>query len=249
MARLSPDLALPRLLERGQDEIVTLTVYRGASPVRPTSGTYTLTNESGETVSSGAVSVDSAGVASYTVAGASTTSRDYSDRWLEEWALVIDGKTERIQCDAMNVRRKLYNVVTQDTLKKLHPQIVAELLGPESPDFSAQIDEAFETFERDLIEKGNRPNLILSPWSARACVLALTLAILFRDAVTNANGESDRFRDLASSYRKEYESRFPKLTYRVDESEDGIVSDRRPAAAPVVFLSSTPRAGRRGLAE
>lgn len=249
MARLSPDLALPRLLERGQDETVTLTVYRGASPVRPTGGTYTLTDESGETVTSGAVSVDSAGVASFAVSGASTLTLAYSDRWLEEWALTIDGKSERIQCDAMNVRRKLYNVVTQDTLKRLHPQIVAELLAPESADFSPQLDEAFEQFERDLIEKGNRPNLILSPWSARACVIALTLAYLFRDAITNANGESDRFRDLASHYQKQYDARFPKLTYRIDESEDGIVSDRKPSAQPVVFLSSTPRAGRRGLAE
>ena len=249
MARLSPDLTLPRLLERGQDEVVSLTVYRGASPARPTSGTYTLTNENGETVTSGAVSVDSVGVASFTVSGAFTLTRDYSDRWLEEWALTIDAKVERIQCDAMCVRRKLYNVVTQETLKRFHPQIVTELLGPESADFSPQLDEAFEQFERDLIEKGNRPNLILSPWSARSCVAALALAYLFRDATTNANGETDRFRDLASHYQKQYETSFPKLVYRIDENEGGIVSDRRPAAVPVVFLSSTPFAGRRGLAE
>lgn len=246
-ARISARIVLPRLLERGQDETVTLALYQGASIVHPTSGTYSLVNESGETVVSGAVSVAVDGVASYAVGGASTADRDYSDRWLEEWALVVGGVTHRVQCDAMNVRRKLYNVVTQDDLKRRHPQIVAENLSPESEDFTGQIDEAFEEFERELINKGNRPNLILSPWSCRACVLALALAYVFRDAITNATGESDRFRDMAKHYMNEYESKFPKLTYRVDASEDGTVSDQRPAAQPVVFLSATPRATRSGL--
>lgn len=226
-------------------------MYRGANVAHPTAAgsTYTLTDDSGGVVFSGPVAVDSEGVASVTVGGAFTLGKPYSDRWLEEWALIFDGVTHRIRSDAMNVRRKLYNVVSQDDLKRRHPQIVAEQLAPENDDFSGVIEEAFEQFERDLIEKGNRPNLIVSPWSCRACVMALTLAYIFRDAITNANGETDRFRDLFKDYQAEYVARFPKLTYRIDAQEDGIVSDVRPSATPVLFLSSTPRAGRYGLGE
>jgi hypothetical protein len=248
-ARIAARIVLPRLLERGQDETVTLTIYRGASPVHPTSGTYTLKNENGETVVSGAVSVAVDGVASYAVGGASTTGEEYSDRWLEEWALVVDGVTHRIQCDALLVRRKLYNVVTQDDLLRRHPQLVSENLPPELDDFTGQIDEAFEEFERELINKGNRPNLILSPWACRGCVLSLALSYIFRDAITNATGETDRFDKLLKEYAAEYASKFPKLTYKIDAGEDGTVSATAKAAQPVIFLSATPRAGRRGLAE
>lgn len=250
--RIAARLVLPYLFERGQDETATVALYRGANVVRLTEAgsTFTLTDENGETVTSGAVSVDSDGVASYAVGGAFTSPLDYSDRWLVEWSLIDDeGVTHRIQCDALNVRRKLYNVVTQDDLKRRHPQIVSENLPPELEDFGGQIDEAFEEFERDLIGKGNRPNLIVSPWACRGCVLALALSYVFRDAITNATGETDRFRDLSKFYADEYKSRFPKLTYALDEGEDGRVSERRPAAEPVVFLGSKPRAGRSGLAE
>lgn len=251
MPNLAPRILLPRLFERGQAETPTLVVYSGASPAIPTAAgsTYTLTDGDGNTVVSGAVSVSSEGVASFAVGGAFTTALEYSDRWLEEWALVFSGVTHRIRSDAMLVRRKLYNVVTQIDLLRLHPQLVAEQLPPELEDFTGQIEEAFEEFNRALIEKGNRPHLILSPWSARGCVAALALSYVYRDAMTNAAGDTDRFEKLAKFYADAYESKFPKLTYRVDEEQDGTVSERRPSASPVIFLSSTPRAGRSGLSD
>lgn len=246
---LAARIVLPYLFERGQDETPTLVVYRGSSPARPTSGTFTLTDENGETIVTGAVSVSTDGVASYTVGGAFTAALDFSDRWLVEWALLIDGRTERIRCDAMNVYRKLYNVVTQEDLKRRHPQIVSEQLPPELEDFTGQIQEAFEETERTLIEKGNRPDLIVSSWSLRASVTALSLSYIYRDAITNATGDADRFKELAEFYLEEFKTRLPKLTYRVDPNGDGRVSDAKRAAQPVIFLSSTPRAGRSGLAE
>ena len=249
MANLAPRFRLPRVFERGVDAVPTLVVYSGAAPVAVTEAgsTYTVTDADGAEVFSGPVSVGMDNVVSAAVAGAFTADRDYSDRWIEEWALVIDGATHRFACDAINARRKLYNVVTQDDLKRRHPQIVAENLAPELADFSGQIEEAFEELERELIERGNRPNLIVSPWSCRACVLALALSFVFRDAITNANGESDRFRDLAKFYADEYAARFPKLTYAADANQDGKIGKVRPAASPVVFLSATPRATRQGL--
>ena len=248
-ARLAARIALPYVFERGQDETTTITLYRGGSPVRPDNvpGTYVLRDEGGAEVASGAVSVGVDSVVSATVGGASPATRDYSDRWTFEWLLQVEGKLERVRNDAMLVRRKLYNVVTQEDLKRRHPQIVSENLPIESGDFSGPIDEAFEQFQRDLLGKGNRPNLIVSAWSCRDCVLSKALAIIYRDAITNAAGDTDRYEKLADFYAQEYHKRFPTLTYKVDESEDGTVAEQRPNVQPVVFLSGTPRSSGRGL--
>lgn len=257
MANLAARIVLPRIFERGQDEVATLTLYRGAQVAHPTDGVaappsgswYTLRNESGETIASGAVSVSVDGVASCAVDGALTADRDYSENWVEDWLLVVDGVEVRIQSDAMLVRRKLINVVTQRDLERLHAQLASEQLPTGVDDFSEPIEEAFEEFQRELINRKNRPNLIISAWSCRACVMALALSYIYRDAITNATGDTDRFEKLCAFYAKEYAKRFPALTYKVDAAEDGIIADKRESAQPVLYLSATPRASRRGLAE
>jgi hypothetical protein len=66
--RYTPRLDLPYAIERGRSQVITLSVYSGATLTAPSSGTLTLYAPDGTSASSGSVSIVS-DVAEYTVAG------------------------------------------------------------------------------------------------------------------------------------------------------------------------------------
>ena len=80
---------IPTIIERARSQVVKLEIYRDGSLQAPSAGTYTLTNPSGDTASTGSVTV-SGSIANYTIGAADIPATvQLGEGWLEEWALTI----------------------------------------------------------------------------------------------------------------------------------------------------------------
>lgn len=240
-------MPLPRLVVRGQNNTFRIRVLHDGQLDQVVSGTYSLYDGDGNLVWSGAVTTPG-NEAQVTVPGAATTGKEFSTEWREEWALVCS-HTEPVsfRFDAYLVRRELPNVVADDDLLQRHSDLLQMLPVGVTTCFeyieSAWVDEVAR-----LIADGTYPHKIVQPWALRRVIVASTLATLFRDFSTRLEG-TDKFSELAAYYAQEASQARDELQFKVDEKEDGSTSTYAQPARPVVFLSSSPRMGWRGLTE
>ena len=232
----------PRILAKNIAETVDCPVWLDGALMAPASGTFSLFDESGVTVTTGAVVVV-AQIATYPILASHTSAKELSDRWREEWSLVIAGVTRLFVFDAYLARRKPYPVVTDADLIRRHSDL-ADLRPRSLSSYQPYLDEAWDVTIGRLLEMGVLPQRVVTPWSLRGVHLLETMVLICRDFASMLDA-GDRWDVLGKEYREEAESAWGRLTFRLDDSEDG-TGNRRDSAAPVVFLSSTPAAARWG---
>ena len=152
----TPRLDLPYAIERGRSQVLTLSVYSGATLTAPRSGTLTLYTPDGTSASTGAVSIVS-DVAEYTVSG--LTSHPYGDGWAVEWALVMpDGVTHTYRSDAALCRVAPQQTVCPADLYRLQPYLDASSTGAISSEtWVDQCREAYIELQRRLWSRGRPP--------------------------------------------------------------------------------------------
>lgn len=241
----APRFGLPRFLQQGRGETLDFPVYAGPSSVAPASGTFTLLDEAGETVVTGAVVV-TAGVATFVLV--STFADDVSlpvFAWRERWALVgLSGQPTPMTFErtAQLCRVAPHQVLGLEDLYRMHPEWRRQLPQAYSSDPSIPVDDAWVELIQRLLGDGHIPGKILN-WFAFATVHKYWAAhLICRAWQTDAPNDS-RWSRLADAYWKrateEYEQR---LKLQTDSDEDGVADtpNQLDAAEPQLFLTEVP---------
>jgi len=234
----SPRFQLPHLLERERENTLALSIYREGALVAPTSGTVTLYDTNGTSKAS-----VSATIISQVPRAVFTTSHlsplDYGEGYYIEWALAMpDGVTHTFANDAIICKRTLSPVVSDSDIY----QRVSSLRTGDPGSISSattyqdQLDSAWVTIQLRMIEKGNRPHLIISPSALRECHINLTLAIVFEDLASRSN---EAYGERARAYREAYESAWKSVSWKQADQEGRPESkESRKGIRSTVWLSS-----------
>lgn len=89
--------------------------------------------------------------------------------------------------------------------------------------YTKEIQRAFEKIEDLLIRKGRRPHLILDPQDLREVHIIMSVTEICKGLV---RGDTDGvWWDFMTKYDKLGFSMFNSITFKYDESEDGVISD------------------------
>jgi hypothetical protein len=229
----------PEVVEAGVDNIITCPVYRDGALVAPASGTVTVYNAANVAVVSGAsVSVVSS-VATYTVTSAALAGQSKGDGWRVEWALTIASVVHTFRRDAALVYRRLYPVVTDADLLRLHTDLSRRMPSTETS-YQDYLDEAWASIEGRLIASGKRPWLVLAPSALRDVHLFATLARIFRDFAQGGPGTAEW--ELAADYERRFDAAWSMLTLPQAAESDGTAESarRRRAGQPSLWLAGRP---------
>lgn len=227
---------LPRCIRRGvAGQIAALTV-RNPDGTGPTLTSATLNLYAGSTLKLGPLvaAVTGPGEAQTTLA-AVATSEPLSDKWLEVWDVVISGVTQQFTRPVFLVRYVVDPVIDDTDLIDLHSDLAA-LRDPDQTSFERQRVGAWVAVNKLLIQKGNRPQLIVDDWQLRDLHRFKALAIIFGDFATSVG--DGRYSELSQSYAARAIEEFERLQLSYDFDQDGFVGDaeQRPGN-PVTFLS------------
>ena len=236
----TPRLDLPYAIERGRSQVLTLSVYSGATLTAPASGTLTLYAPDGSSASTGAVSIVS-DVAEYTVSG--LTSYPYGEGWAVEWALVMpDGVTHTYRSDAALCRVAPQQTVCPADLYRLQPYLDASSTGAISSEtWVDQCREAYIELQRRLWSRGKRPWQIVDQAALRQAELLLALSYAYRALASRDT--SGTAREQAEHYHAEGGRAWNRVTVRLDLDGDGAIdsTDLTAARPASVWLGSTGR--------
>ena len=231
---------IPDLIERGRDNLLRCRVYRSGALVAPTSGAVSVYDGSGSAVVTAAAVSVSGDVAEYSLTNATTTCMDLEEGWRVSWALAMpDGVTHTFRNDGALVRRRLYPVVTDADLFRLHPDLDpgnSAALVPAGTDYQIHLDEAWIDIQLRLINQGNRPNLVMSPSSFRALHLSSTLELVFRHFATTAG--DGKWAALAETFAGKASRAWDALNFLYDSDDDGEADSlRRRSGRASVWLN------------
>jgi len=203
----------------------------------PTAGTLTLKNGSGEKLLDASAVTIVNGIATHVVSVALTQDEELSELWFEEWFLTIDGKPVGFSRDAALVLRKLYPVVTEDDLLRVHTEL-REWVSSDQANLQQYLDAAWNRIQLKLLEDGRRPNLILSPGSLYGVHLDLTLALVFRDYAASSSSDG-KYMKLADQYQRSYSDGWGdiRFTYDFDEDAEPSEEEQDQGGTPVLFTN------------
>lgn len=230
---------LPDLIERGRDNVLRCRVFRMGVRQAPASGTVTIYDASATAIISAAVATITDAEARYTLANASTSSRQLEEGWLIVWALTMpDGVVHTFRNEAALVRSQPYPSVTDADLfrrcSSLDPNSDASITG--QTDYGRYIDEAWVSLQARLLAQGRRPWLVVSAHSLREPHLLLSLALVFEDMASRLNVA---YNEQARMYRDQYEAAWSRTRFAYDADQNGQAeSKRRVGGMTSVWLSS-----------
>jgi len=233
---LAPRFQLPRLIEQGKAQTLSLPVFDGLAQVTPSLGVYTLFDRGGLQVFTAPVT--NLGSNDVALVAGDTSALVRGEAWQEEWELTIDGVVETFHREAALVGRVVYPTITDVDLERIHPGLSAYLPTTQTS-WQEQREEAFSQLQARLLGKGNRPNLIVSSWALRNVHLywsAFLIAELLR--VTS----SGRWGQLAADWGARVEAEWGALSFQYDDDDDG-VPDGDDSAVPTLLLADLPEQG------
>ena len=226
---------LPDFIVRDLAQTIELAVYDASGTLTaPTSGTLTLYAEDGtKVVDAQAITVASS-KATYSLTAADLpTTYNLSERWSEEWDLLISGESVTFRRAAHLVRSNLFPTVTAADLDQYH-QNLSRLIktGNDADDF---VGLAWEKIQRRLLKQGRMPWLILSPYVLTDALALKSLELIFRDAHTSAG--DGKYLELADYYRSAHESEWATIALdQYDTDEDGLPNDEPVAAQAPLYM-------------
>ena len=229
---------IPRMIERGSTQVLTLPVYGddGTSAQTATSGTVSIYDGSAAIVEDQTVTVGPP--ASHTLAGSATADRGLSERLLEVWTLTISGTVHTLTRPAYLMRRVLTPTLIDADLVEYHSDILS-LLDPDETTLEKPRTAAWEFVQRKLIRNGRRPQLVIDSWQLRDLHAYRTLELFFRDAAASVG--DGRYVELAREYAELTAAAWSEISFRYDADEDGYVGDQLDETTPgqgVVYLSA-----------
>lgn len=231
-------IALPSWIVRGATTIVELPVAVDSTLTAPSAGTYTLYRpDSTAAISAQNVTVTD-NVATYSISSGTLSSESLGEGWLEEWALTLGGVAKTFRRDAALVRTAPPRVVSTADLEQRHPELRGQYPAGDT-NWERAIEEAHISVELELLKRGRRPYLVISPWSLREPELLFALAYAFRSIATYS-GEESRFSQLADKYERMAKAAMTDLVLTYDGDNTGVPDEAKQGqgVASVIFLSA-----------
>ena len=222
---------IPDLIERGRDNLLKCWTYHNGTLSEPSSGTVSIYDASNTAiVSAAAVTIAGAPpkTAQYNLTAATLSGLSLEEGWRVEWALTMaDGVVHTFRNDAALVRARLYPVVTDADLFRRHPDFDpadAASVAVAGINYQEYIDEAWIEIQQQLIARGNRPNLVMSPSSLRFVHLYAVLELVCRHFSSTA-GDGSRWAELAEVYGQKTAAAWAGLNFLYDTDDDGQADD------------------------
>ncbi len=200
------------------DYPIEVKIYRDGSQVIPTSVTITVKNPDGTAqVTAVAMSIEAlVGTLTYTLTSTYTDTL-WERAWMEISYTDDNSVTQKqiFYFNVVNVR--LGVAVITAHLEKLHPQLLNEIWSDQSPaNYSPQIQVAREDVDRDLVDRGFRPELLVDSKQTVELVRTKTLEIICKDFIKAID---DRWHILWMAYKEEYSDRLVKFKFTYDKDE------------------------------
>jgi len=236
----------PDWIQRGVAQVIELPIYRDGSLVAPTSGTVSLIDHNGEAVVDEQAVTITANIVTYNIAAITIPdTMTVSDRWQEIWTLLVNGISYTFQREAALVIRRLYPVVTDLDLTRLHSEM-RQWLSDDQTSLQGYIDAAWDDILLRLQEDGRWPYLVMSPSSLRGAHLALSLSNCFLDYSSSAAGPDGKYAKLAEHYAEKFEKAWDRLKFSYDFSNNGGIdpSEKSVSGSPVLMTTVPGRWGR-----
>lgn len=227
---------LPQMIERAKTQTVRASIHLDGVAIAPTSGTYSLLDDNGAAVVTGAVVLNGTD-GTYSVSSASIPATlSPSDLWQEKWELNLNGTDYTFYRSAYLVLRVLYPVVTDADLIQRHTEL-SKLKAKNITSYQPYLDVEWEALQRRLIEQGKRPQLVLDSFSLATYHTYRALHVIYLDCATSG---AVQYLKLAEFYAAEAEKQWSRIQFRYDADEDGVNNDNTQTAESSVFLSSVP---------
>ena len=235
-ARYSTDFRTADLIRRGVTTTLRCALYRAGSLVSPTAATVSIYDETGATVVSAANATVASSVATYDVAGATTTGRTLSDGWRVSWSLTMPDGAHVAENNAILARHVPHCPVSERDLWARVPSLDPDGSGRISTrrDYSVTIDDAWTQIQDQLLAKGRRHELVVTATQLREVTLLLALACVFEDLAAGLQ-DGSAMRLTASDFRRQYASTWASLSFDYDTDDDG-APDERGSAPRTVWL-------------
>ncbi len=237
---------LPDLIERGRDNLIKCHTYRDGAIVAATSGTVSVFDSNGTAVIDAAAVTIASSVAQYNVTASNLSGKSLEIGWSVQWKLTMpDGVVHSFRNSAALVRSRLYPVISDVDIYRRHPDFDpsdAASVATTGINYQNYLDECWVEIQSKLIERGNRPNLIMSPSSFRQVHLYGSLELICRNFSSTA-GDGSRWQNLAATYGEKYAAAWRDLNFLYDSDDDGVSDDstHRRAASASIWLGSGPR--------
>ncbi len=216
--------SLPRCIPIGSDWNAQADIFdqAGAAETLSGPGLYELFYGSSLAYSTAALTFG-AGFARLTANVTAATLADLapSDRLLEKWTVetTADPSTRTFTRPVSLVRHSLNATITDVDLTALHSDLT-DLRDPDQTSFEAQRLDAWIVLMKWLVQKGNRPQLIIDDWALRDVHRFLSLETIFRDFASSVG--DGRYRELADFYRLKASEEFDRLVFSYDFGADGL---------------------------
>ncbi len=226
---------LPEFIQRGLAVTLTGDFYQTDSNAQQTASAASFSLYFGSTAIVDAASATTLGPpATYNLTAALTTSESLSDKWQIRWVATIGGITYTRIRPAYLCRFVPAQTMIDTDLIRLHSDLAA-LRDSDQSAFNNQRDESWVWVNEQLIQKGNRPELVLESWTLRRPHIHRTLFIIFRDFALSAGDK--RYKQLADDYETSSQSLMDNVQFRYDSDEDGAPDDgdRKAARGSVHF--------------
>lgn len=165
-----------------------------------------------------------------------------SDTLMEHWTVTINGQVQTFTRPVYLVRQLLNPTITDTDLTAVHSDLL-DHIDPDQTTFERQRSDAWIELNHWLINKGNRPQLILDDWKLRSVHRSLTLYNICKDFASSVG--DGRWHELAYGdkargivgYLERAEREFAALSFRYDFDEDGTPDqdETKPAEGPILL--------------
>jgi len=230
----SADFQYPDLIPKDLGATLTCPVYRNGALVAPSSGTYILRKPGGESFLSGSVAIVS-DIAQAAVSSGSLSNESLQMGYRMEWSLVISTVTYVFRNEVGIVRAAPTCPVSDRDLLARHSSLNDWLAGSGQTSWQVWIDEAWSQCQRWLIQKGNRPHLILQSSDIKDLVGVWSLVVIMKDLATNAS-ESDRVYRLRTEYMEELKALQDSLRLTYTSADEPVPDEEKRPTTPVTIL-------------
>jgi hypothetical protein len=231
---------LPRTVEIGRAQTLTLPIVSDASGAMTPTGASTLTVRLGSLTLLDEVSVTLGPPPSYSLLAATTTDQAPSDEYQEVWTLAGLGT---FTWSGYLVRYGYYPTLSDTHLEQRHPEILS-LLPPGETTAEKYRVAAGERVQRELIKKGRRPWLIVDSWALHDAELYFALHLWAQDAKQRTRNDST-YAELSREYLAQFQHELGPggVQFRYDEDQDGLIdsSQVETATSSGIVLSAGPR--------
>lgn len=233
----APGAEIPDCIQRDLNVILSFPVYRDDATANVTSGSFSLRKPDGSLLISGRACTIVSGVPQVVIQSSEIAAEPFQMGYRGEWELKITGSTYNYRNEVGIVRYAPTLPISDRNLTGRHSKLDTWLAGTGKTTWQTWIDLTWSECQRWLIQKGNRPHLIVQSSDLVDLMRVWTMRNILTDIISSQNGE--RFRDLFEEYKRQTSELQGTLSFAYAHTDDVVPDQQRRTSSPVVFLGTT----------